>query len=327
MFNIKRVVYTVILCLALCVSLFSIGCRQKKVPSGPIRIGYIKVSSCLPFFVALEKGYFGNEGVTVEPVLFANSNEGTNALVANKVDGIVGFGLSTLFSVETVSPGQFKVYMPCVETSDNFVNWLLLRPDSTLKSIADLKGKKVGTYEGASLLKVLKLLLKKFMDPDRDVTIVQVPKSAQIQGLVARQYDALFTIEPYATIALAEGYAKPLEENPRVKYLLDPFPAGANAFSVSFMEDSPAQIKSIYRALKKANNFIRENPAAAKATLPKYMPLSPEVAAKTGIYRWWNAEELDMKAVQKYADLMTELGILQKPMNVSLLFLVRAKLE
>ena len=93
------------------------------------------------------------------------------------------------------------------------------------------------------------------------------------------------------------------------------------------MEDSPAQIKSIYRVLKKANNFIRENPAAAKATLPKYMPLSPEVAAKTGIYRWWNAEELDMKAVQKYADLMTELGILQKPINVSLLFLVRAKLE
>jgi NitT/TauT family transport system substrate-binding protein len=294
------------------------GCRRRPgaEPPPPVRIGYIKVSSCLPFFVCLEKGYFKDEGVRVEPVFCADSNEGGNALIAGHLDGVAGFGLSTLFSIEEISPGKFKIYLPCVETESKYVNKFLVLKNSPIHSVRQLKGKRVGTYEGTSLLKVLKLILEAYgLDPEKDVTIIQVGKALQIPSLLARQFHALFTIEPYCSVGLEKAEIAVLEENPRGR-VLTPFPAGANAFSDEFITARPDDAKKIVGAFIKAVGYIKKNEIEAKALLPKYCPVEKAVAEKSNIYEWWKPSETDVSALQRYADLMLRMGELRKKIPV-----------
>jgi NitT/TauT family transport system substrate-binding protein len=305
--------------LVMSLTLLFMECGHRKTFYKP-KIGYIKVSSCLPFFVAIENGYFKDMGIDLEPVVCANSNEGSNAMVSGQLDGIVGFGLSTLFSIEENSPGQFQIYLPCAETQRKYVNCFLVSKDSPISTISQLKGKKIGTYEGTSLLKVLELILAKFMDPEKDVTLIQVAMPLQIQALQNKQFDALFTIEPYVTIAVSKNIARVLEENPRVKYVLNPFPAGANAFSTKFINRYPELSMKILEAQVKAVDFINSNEDSAKRILPKYVPIEPEIAVESNIYEWWKPEQVDKEAIQKYADLLTGLKLLGHTIDTKKLF-------
>lgn len=302
--------------------LLLVGCERNK-ESSTIRIGYLPYSSALSFFVALDKGYFEQAGLKVEPVKTASSNEAMDALRAGELDFVAGVGLSTFFAIEGAVQGSFKCFQPCVEDGTHDVSYLLVRKGSALDDVAQLRGKKVGTYSGTSQVLVLRLLLWKIgLDPDSDVQMGDVASNLQVDALTAGQFDAFLMLEPYASKAMFLHGATPLVKNPRVKYILDPFPAGANAVSTRFLTAHPDLTVKVVAALDQAIEAIHKDEATAKAILPKYdLTLTPEMAAKTGIYRWWKKSETNVEAVQKYADLLYEGKALKNPVEVSEMFL------
>ena len=294
-----------------------------------IRIGYCPLNADLPFFVALDKGYFRELGLDIEPIKCGDSSEALNALLANKVDLIAPISFSAFFSIEAEAPGQIKIFLPGGETEGNIVSYLLIRKDSTISSIEELRGKKIGTYTGVTQLLYLKLFLKKVgIDPEKDVQIIQVGPNLQAQALDAEQFDALFTVEPYATIAITKGIAKPLVENPRSRYIVDPFISGAAGVSSKFLEKHPEEVKKIYKSMAKAVDFIRSNESEAKNLLPKYTPLEQQVAQQAGLYRFYKIDEpFDMAAVQKLSDLLYEYEILNRRVEAQEMFLLKEQLE
>ncbi len=310
------------LLISLCFSVIISLLHCKKV-AGEINIGYLEFSSNLPLFVALEKGFFKEEGLVVNPIKLGSTNEAMNALIVGSLDGTVGNGLSTLFAIWQNSPDHFKLYLPCVETLDHFVAHLLVKKDSPINTIEDLKGKKVGTYEGSSQLMYLKLFFQNFLDPDKDISIVQVGTQMQVGALDAGQIDALFTLEPYASVALAKGIAQDLIINPRVKYILNPFPAGANTFSTKFIDNNPGLVKKMYNAFAKASDFILSNEDEAKELLVKYTPLDEETALYSNVYEWLQIEASSQygPAIQSLADMMFEFGILKQKVNTEKMLL------
>lgn len=302
--------------------LFLTGCGRHEEHSS-ILIGYLPYSSALSFFVAHENGYFAQAGLTVEPVKCASGNEAMDALRAGKLDFIAGVGMTTFFAVEGAAQGSFKCFQPCVEDEMHDVSYLLVPKDSTLSDVVQLKGKKVGTYSGTSQVLVLRLLLRKFgFDPDTDVQLGDVATNLQVDALTAGQFDAFLMLEPYASKAMLLHGAKPLVANPRVRYILDPFPAGTNAVSTRFFTAHPDLTTKVIAALDQAIDAIHNDEAAAKAILPKYdLTLTVELSEKSGIYRWWKKSETNVDAVQKYADLLYEGKAIKNPVNVSSMFI------
>jgi ABC-type nitrate/sulfonate/bicarbonate transport system substrate-binding protein len=238
---------------------------------------------------------------------------------------VIGVGLSTFFAVEAAAAGSFKFFQPCVEDSTHTVSYLLVPKESRLKDAADLKGKKVGTYSGASQVLVLRLLLKKLgLDPDDPSSVLtgDVASNLQVDALAAGQFDAFLMLEPYATTAMMLRGARPLLASPRIKYILDPFPAGANGVSTKFMSKHPNRTHKVVAALERAIELIHSNEDAAKAILPKYdTTMTPEMAAKAGIYRWWKQADTDIGIIQKYADLFYEGKVLKKRVDVESMIL------
>jgi NitT/TauT family transport system substrate-binding protein len=295
------------------------GCAKK--PES-VKIGYIPFNADLPFFVAMEKGYFEEQGLKVDAIRFGDSTQALNGMLAKQVDGVAGLTFSIFFAVERESPGEFRLFIPFAEVESKVMSYLLVGNDSGINSLADLKGKRIGTYSGVTQLLYLKLFLKKIgLDPEKDVTILQVASELQVQALAAKQFDALFTVEPYGTIAVENGAGKALLENPRYHYIAGPFWVGAIGVNTSFFKKNPAATQKIYKGLAKAVDFISANETDAKKILTKYTPIDPSIALKSGLYQWYKMDEtIDFSSIQQVADLMYDYKLLSKQVNAKTLF-------
>jgi NitT/TauT family transport system substrate-binding protein len=309
------------LSVLLCVSFLGLGCakqRDSHVRSAPVevRVGYQPFTSDLAIFVAIQRGYFKEQGVSPRLTMFRSTTDFLNALVSDRIDVAGIIGAPTFFARECESPGLVKLFLPAVETEQRYVAALLVPKNSPIKTIAELKGKTVGTYAGTTQALNLKYILSRFFDPEKDVKMVQVSSELQLQALASGQFDALLTIEPYTTLGVAKGIARVLEANPRCKYIMSPFPASAQVVSVAYLRKDPEAFKKYYRALRRAVAYIKASPSEAKAILPKYTELTPEVAAQSNMYEWQYDEAVNKARFQDLADLYFEHGVLSKKIDV-----------
>ena len=78
-----------------------------------IRIGFWPVAAGLPFFAAVEKGYFKEAGLEVEPLKFAGAQQVMEAMLSGRSDGSSnGTGSANLAIGEIAQPGLFKISRP-----------------------------------------------------------------------------------------------------------------------------------------------------------------------------------------------------------------------
>src|SRR5439155_1169243 len=56
-------------------------------PAPKIRVGYWPIAAGLPFYVAVEKGFFKEAGVEVEPIKFAGAQQVMEAMLSGRADG------------------------------------------------------------------------------------------------------------------------------------------------------------------------------------------------------------------------------------------------
>ena len=76
-----------------------------------IRIGYWPVAAGLPFFAAVEKGYFKEAGLDVEALKFAGAQQVMEAMLSGRCDGSAnGTGSANLAIGEIAQPGLFKIF-------------------------------------------------------------------------------------------------------------------------------------------------------------------------------------------------------------------------
>ncbi len=76
-----------------------------------IRIGFWPVAAGLPFFAAIEKGYFKEAGLDVEPLKFAGAQQVMEAMLSGRSDGSSnGTGSANLAIGEIAQPGLFKIF-------------------------------------------------------------------------------------------------------------------------------------------------------------------------------------------------------------------------
>lgn len=286
-----------------------------------MRVGYVPLVVNLPLFVALEEGFFEKHGLKVEAVEAQSPNLIVDGIVSGKLEAAGVLGYPVIFAAEQQNPGELKIFQSGDETAENFVSAMVIPVDSRISSIEDLKGKRIGVWSGLTQVVFTKgILIGMGLDPEKDVTIVEVEPRLQVSGLAAGQFDVLSTAEPYPTIAVGKEVAQIWIENPRVKYIQDPFPSVAVPVSAEFLEKNPAAVKAYLLALQDAVEFIRQNPEKAKSDLVKFTQIPKELASKVHILRFNKFGEEDQSNVQKNADWLFEHGLLKKRIDVTTIF-------
>lgn len=312
-----------IIIVTMIISVLLSSCNSPKVES--IRVAYVEASSNLPFFVALERGLFDEEGLKIEMTKAANSSEALNLLAANKVDVSIENNYNVIYAMSSKEPNLLKIVNPCYETKDHPISHLLVKRNSEITSFSDLKGKKIGTFSGASQLLVLKLYLQKKLkiDPEKDITLLQVEMNLQIPSLESGQFDALFTVEPYSTVAIQSGSIISIDDYVRGE-IMDPFPAGATSISKNAINNKKASVSKFISILDKAILEIKEKGTKINAILPKYTSLTKDIAESSQIYLFKTLQETtknDEELVLSLMKLYTESDILPSNSIIEGLFL------
>ena len=295
-----------------------------RAQAGPkIRIGYWPVAAGLPFFAAVEKGYFKEAGLDVEAQKYAGAQQVMEAMLAGRCDGSSnGTGSGNLGVGEIASPGLFKIIATNPSNAKYVLDQFLVPKDSPVKTLADLKGKRVASGPGIQNKTLALTVLERAGATGTPVT--ELPIGQHVAALAAGQVDAVYTLEPTGTVGRLNGTTRVLEAGVIAKYILGdalaPWHGGSAALTTEFIKKYPAETKKYIAAYAKGIELVRNQPAEARQYLKGYTaiegPLTGEVPLAS--YMLYNEfKPADVAAFQKFFDLFTEKGVFEKKLDVA----------
>lgn len=193
----------------------------------------------------------------------------TEALSASAID--LGLGGTP---VAAISAGQPIKIIALVERSPK-THALLVLPNSPIKKIADLKGKKLGSPSGKSYYFAIRVLERAGLK-DTDVEWVQIENDAGRAALLSGAIDVWGTWDPFYASAEVAKEVVPLVdgEGYQLNYV-------ALFGRTDYIEKNPETIQKFLQAYKQAINWAKDNRQAAVDILVKENKLSKEAAALT----------------------------------------------
>lgn len=289
-------------------------------PNEKVRIAYLPVTQGLPIYMALEEGWFEEEGIDVELIKFESPNQIIDALLQNRVDFATAAANGIVGIVDQKNPGKIKII--AIAGGDlNVPSQNIVVPiDSDLKTIEDLKGKRLGILGGTIQWTTITrgLLEKHGLDMDKDITIVEIAPALQVPALASGQIDALLALEPISTIAISNGAGKLMIAGPVEQNIANPFYGGADVVRTKFAEENPEITKKVVGIIERGILEIEQNPEESKKYLKGYTPLDEEIISKTPILRFRTYNQLseeDIQGVQDFYDIFTKYGVVENKID------------
>ncbi|SMF33596.1 putative hydroxymethylpyrimidine transport system substrate-binding protein [Tistlia consotensis] len=138
-----------------------------------------------PLVVALEKGFFTEEGLDVELVEPADPNDPPKLVAAGQADLAVSY--QPMLHIQVAAGLPLTRIGTLIATP---LNALLTLADGPVKTIENLKGKRVGYSVGGFEEALLKTMLERHGLSLKDITLVNV-NFALSQSLLSHQVDAV----------------------------------------------------------------------------------------------------------------------------------------
>ena len=131
-------------------------------PKPKIRVGYWPIAAGLPFYVAIERGFFRDAGLDVEGIKFAGPPQIVEGMIAGRVDGSANGTASAALAVgELASPGLLKIFASNPSNAKYVLDEFIVATASPVKAISELKGKRVGSGPGIQNVTLAKAVLEK----------------------------------------------------------------------------------------------------------------------------------------------------------------------
>lgn len=294
-----------------------------RAQAGPkIRVGFWPVAAGLPFFAAIDKGYFKEAGLDVEPLKFAGAQQVMEAMLSGRSDGSSnGTGSANLAIGEIAQPGLFKIFCTNPSNARHVLEQFLVPKDSPVKSVAELKGKRVASGPGIQNVTLAKTMLERAGAGPMSVT--ELPIGQHVAALAAGQVDAVYTLEPTGTVGRLNGTTRMLEAGVVAHYILGdplaPWHGGSASLTSEFIKKHPEVAKKYIAAYTRGVQLVRNQPNEARQFMKGYTaiegPLTNEVPLAS--YMLYNEfKPADIAYFQKFFDLFTEKGIFEKKVAV-----------
>ena len=283
-----------------------------------IRIGtHISISAHL--FMQKKQDILKNYGKTyeVEWVRFAGSGDAMPALVAGKIDGC----LATPFPMDNAI-NQSRVPVLIVHQllsfgfDGHYDDATVVRADSGIKTVADLKGKTFGVNAiGGTLDMGVRIMARKAgLNPDKDLTVVEA-RPPFLAGMVRdNKIQAATLFQPFFEEAMGKGDLKVLYQSSDIYG--GPTDYVFMAFDEKFVKAHPQALRDYVEDYLRAVNWSLDNRAEAvkiyaeEWKLPQPVVDSYLLTKKDYLVR--RDGRVDAKNIQPVVDSLAANGFIQK---------------
>ncbi|MFC4423399.1 ABC transporter substrate-binding protein [Cupriavidus pampae] len=198
--------------------------------------------------------------------------------------------------------------------SDPYGTAVLVRPDSPLKTAADLKGKSIGTNRGSiGHYVALKALESAGLGPN-DANIRFLPPADTKLALTNGSVDAWATWEPYTAMAETSGHARVLVSGRGLSSGLSFLAATESALATK-----RAALQDFLQRVVRAQRWSYQHVPEYSASLARVIGIAPEAARLQFERRntQWRPIDAELVATQQAtADFYLKTGLLRQRLDV-----------
>jgi NitT/TauT family transport system substrate-binding protein len=289
-----------------------------------VKVGMFPVSSSLPFYVALDRGYFKEVNIEPEVTRLMGGPSNVAALMTNQIE--VSAVLVTLEGLNAnVRKAGVAMYIAMHSQNTEYkMEQFVAGTNSGVKKLADFKGKKLLSSPGPANLNSAKAVLAKIGLKDGDYTIDQLDQGQHVGAIRAGTFDGGYTLEPSATIIQRTGAGYTVEAGVIAKYILgdekgNAYAAGC-AFSTEFINARPDVARRFAAAWSKAIDYIRAEPAAARKHLAKNTLTPEDLVDVVPMLGYTMVKDMTPKQrgeLQTFADFGNQIGVVPEKIDVT----------
>jgi len=269
----------------------------------------------MPYAVAMAKGFFKSQGADVTGVL---TSDGGGTTVRTMLGGNLAYGeINPTATVIAIQQGaDLKIVSDNVQTVAEFV-WAV-KPDSPIKTAADLKGKKIGYTNPRSTSQALAILvLEKAGLKPSDAELVKTGGFGE--GVVALDLGAVdITPIPEPLWSKYEGKYRAVV---KASDLLPPLDNVVGVTTGKAAKERGDFIRAVIRARRQAVDYMYANPDESADIIAKVYNLEPAVARsavknllgshdKSGV-KYWSGGEINLKAMNEMMRAQKIVGALK----------------
>jgi NitT/TauT family transport system substrate-binding protein len=272
----------------------------------------------MPYAVAMDKGFFKDEGINVTGII---TSAGGGTSLRNMLAGGVPYGEVNpgVVAAAILQGADLRIISDNVLTVAEFV-WAV-KQDSPIKSLADIKGKKIGYTNPRSTSQALaQMVAQKAGFKTNEVEYVRT-------GGFGEGYAALgsgmIDIAPIPEPLWAQHKDK-LRAIATASDILPPLANVVGVTTANMAAEKGDFIRAVIRARRKAVAFMNEKPDEAGDIVAKHYNLTPAVAraavrnligSRTEGIEYWGTGQFNMSGLQRMLDVQRSLGALSKDVD------------
>ena len=248
--------------------------RAQSQPKVTIAVGGKNLLYYLPLTIAESLGYFKDEGLDFTIVDFAGGSRALQAVIGGSADVVSGAYEHT---INMQAKGQFLREFALQGRVPQIVLGVNPKTMPNFKTIADLKGKKIGvTAPGSSTNVMLNFVLARAGLKPTDVSVIGVGAgNGAVAAMRAGQIDAISNLDPVITLLKRSGDLEIVSDTRNVaesdKVFGGPMPAGCMYAPQTYIDKHPQTIQAIANAIVRANRWIQK---AGASDIVKAVPES-----------------------------------------------------
>lgn len=265
----KKCVSALMLFVLLTIGMLT-GCGNST--SGLTKVRLMEVAHSIfyaPMYVALEEGYFKEEGLDVELKNGNGADKVMTAMIAGEAD--IGF-MGPEATIYVYNEGNADYAVNFAQLTQRAGNFLVGRTDSGNFSWQDLKGKTViGGRAGGMPQMVFEYILKmNGMDPEKDLTIIQnIDFGVTAEAFASGTGDYTVEFEPHAT-----GIEKECQGKVIASLGVDSGYVPYTCFSAlnSYINEHPDILQKFTNAIQKGLDYVNSHTSEeiAKIIQPQF---------------------------------------------------------
>ncbi|MGW0183344.1 aliphatic sulfonate ABC transporter substrate-binding protein [Nocardia sp. NPDC003345] len=262
---------TALVALTAAVAALTAGCVQGEGSGGAggsdIRLDYAYYNPLS--LVVRDQKLLENAGYSVEWVLSAGSNKANENLRAEAIDMGSTAGSAALLARANNTPIKVVSLYSKPEWAA-----LAVRPDSPIRSVAQLRGQKVAATKGTDPYFFLLQALATAGLTGKDVDIVNIQHSDGKTALERGSVAAWAALDPYLAQSRQEGGSRLLYRNP------DFATYGTLNAREAFLTEHPDRAQAVVDAYEQARKWALAHPTELAALLARDAGVTVEVAVE-----------------------------------------------
>ena len=286
--------------------------RNAHADAKTLRIGYQKYGTLV---LLKEKGTLEGalqpQGITITWTEFPGGPQLLEALNVGAIDFGTAGEAPPIFAQAAGAPLVYVGFEPPAPKGEA----ILVPKDSPLKSVADLKGKKVALNKGSNVHYLLVRALEQAGLTPKDIQPVYLAPADARAAFEQGSVDAWVIWDPFFAAAAAATGAKILQDGENL--------VSNHQFFLSereFAKANPQVVDTIVAELTKVDEWAKSDPKGAAAILSPKVGIPAEVLEVALGRQGYGVRALTPEVVaeqQKIADTFYKLGLLPKPISVS----------